>query len=65
MMFGSRRNTVWTPEEDEELLRLFAAGRPYWRISAALKRSRAGVVNRLKTLQVQSPQEPASDPKGN
>ena len=46
-----KRNTIWTQEQDTELLRLLAAGRPYWSIGAALGRSRAGVVGRLRVLQ--------------
>jgi len=51
---------VWTTEDDRRLLRLHAAGRSTFSISAALKRSSSAIRTRLTVLRARQRQNAAS-----
>ena len=49
----SKHNTKWTPEEDQRLLELKAAGTPLAVIAKKLDRTQASVDNRTSKLKYQ------------
>jgi DNA-binding NarL/FixJ family response regulator len=49
-----KRNTKWTPEEDQRLLELKAAGLPLAEIAERLNRTQAGVDSRTNALKYQA-----------
>ena len=50
----SKHNTKWTPEEDQRLLELKAAGTPLAVIAKKLDRTQASVDNRTSKLKYQA-----------
>ena len=48
----SKKNRPWTAEDDQKLLALAAAGRSSLLLAAAMKRSKAAVLNRLSALRL-------------